>query len=600
MFIVDALRPVENGQVMLPPYHGHLGFMDPLELHVSLVKPRREDIPRRCELICTAYEPASHRSSDFVDLSCVMNEKKGVVASLLDAIGSTNANILLQESSVANHLDHHVVHLTLDLSTMGRSIPISSEDGVRFLKYRELQRLLPVTDERYVTLVTTIIAKCGEDLYWPSEPKPSLPLIRLSPLQEGMSDESYADIEHATVIRLDTESASRVRRVGYNAIQFQPSTIDHIRGLLGVPSTEQLKCLLLSEPSARRLRVVFPRPDISARLVHVGFAHVNRPRALAAISAALSNAGFNLFTSLLRKARPGENLWEVWLENQREEDVVPKRDDLQEQTKAQFEWVFSRISEVAASQYASVLGKYRVRMVLPAYPRSKVSLPDNEFRFPERQDALKEQPRPTALDNVQAQIRNADLGYSAFVEHIPGLRLIEEMLSKRDARTVFISLPRSLAAEGEKFRRRLEDIGYSVDIYLAPDGRPIIKTVIEKIQRCDFFAGIWQCDSRQTSKNVLEPYTSPWLPFELGVARSLGKPWHYVGSSRLEESVIRSLADDRSIQKFDLETPTGKRNAIDALIEAIKSGLPIKGGRLQTKRGSSRATKKRRRPPRHR
>ena len=310
-------------------------------------------------------------------------------------------------------------------------------------------------------------------------------------------------------------------------------------------------------------------------LVRVGVEHSDQPGSVAAISSALAEAQFNVITSILRKQKNDQNVWEALLENRQAADPVPSNDP-----QEQLFWIQRRICAVASGKYVSWLADRHVRLTQPAYPPTKQAI--EPVTFSRDGGPTVRIQRLDPLDRIGDQIRNASNSHSGDnrdrLEMLQVVQnLTESVVTGSRLPMVFLSLPRALQIEGERLKQRLDSTGYNARIYLAPDGQPPIKAVIDLIHQCDFFAGIWQGAPRpQGGVKQLEPYTSAWLPFELGVARAFQRPWAYVAASQLDKLLVSSLADGTTIPTFDLTTQRGIKDAFSKLEELIQRAVQPK------------------------
>lgn len=527
-----------------------------------------------------------------------MHERQGVVASLCKAISNAGGNIVAQESSVIDHLDHHVVHMTVDCSPMGRSRTHAS-DKQNDHRLSEFQTICATSDSRHHRLVASIIAQCGEDLHWSS--RPCSPNMRLAPLNDNAAELYHAVSGTAAVVR---RRATASKPAGYNYVQLPDSIIAKIETQLDIHD-QALKCILLSQTVERTLRIVFPHPDIHSRLVHIGFAHLDAPGTLSDIASAIASSGFNILTSILRKTyKDNQNVWEVWLENTRDNDRVPGGAGGID-TRLSLKWVHRRMSTAQSGHYNRLLAARHVELVSPAYPLPSLdrharkntagSLNAKNAPLPFKTKAISPRPRISVSQNdseslkrTRDQIRYLDQPNSSqeVIERLGTLRAVETFFDPKARPTLFLSVPRTFQTQAMRFAADMHDRGFLVDCYVVADGTPILSSVIDHIRRSDFFVGIWHCMARTTGKRRkrVQRDLNPWLPFELGVARAMGKPWTYVASDILHEDVVRSLADGRSIPTFDFDSPEATQRAFNHLIKLITTELPAAANSGHTKK----------------
>src|SRR5918912_3995863 len=109
MIVLDYLKKTINNSICVPPFHtGHLGLLPNTEVSIGLM-----NLPttHHCELVITPYEPSI---SDMAHVHCIMKDRPGVVQRLVDAVSLLGINIVTQESSAINQLNHHSVDLLID------------------------------------------------------------------------------------------------------------------------------------------------------------------------------------------------------------------------------------------------------------------------------------------------------------------------------------------------------------------------------------------------------------------------------------------------------------------------------------------------------
>jgi hypothetical protein len=77
----------------------------------------------------------------------------------------------------------------------------------------------------------------------------------------------------------------------------------------------------------------------------------------------------------------------------------------------------------------------------------------------------------------------------------------------------------------------LKRLNFEVEEYQDQDGREILTEVTRRINKCDYFIGIWHHEEGSHTT------VSPWMPFEYGVAMALGKGCYVVCSASLPLTV---------------------------------------------------------------
>jgi hypothetical protein len=104
---------------------------------------------------------------------------------------------------------------------------------------------------------------------------------------------------------------------------------------------------------------------------------------------------------------------------------------------------------------------------------------------------------------------------------------------------VFVSLPASCKDHFGLIKTQFKTIGLIADSFIEPDSRDIMESALRKIRDADFFFALWHPD-RDHPSNV-----SPWMPFEYGAARAIGKQRQMLLHADLLPEVRRRLEPSR-------------------------------------------------------
>jgi len=323
------------------------------------------------------------------------------------------------------------------------------------------------------------------------------------------------------------------------------------------------------------LRIFFPKPELAATLVHVGFRHNDLPGALSAITPVIAHASFNVLTSLLRKKNSNQNTWEALLEY-RGADVVPQPTPGQKKDVFQaflVDWVVSKFTEAARVFDMDRIKQSELCITVPEYPRAghtyEVTIRDKlvahksvaprqqQETFKDRSTLLEERLQATATSN-ESQYSEARKALICVVAE-----------NARAKPRVFLSFPHKAKEHGAVLRDVLERDGYLVDEYQLPRGEIIVKEVIAKIGACDVFVGIWHHDSQRDKCTV-----SPWMPFEYGIALAFGRQCVMVHSKELDSSVWQRISPEiahasYSDVRFESET-------IPIIVNKVRDVAPVR------------------------
>lgn len=111
---------------------------------------------------------------------------------------------------------------------------------------------------------------------------------------------------------------------------------------------------------------------------------------------------------------------------------------------------------------------------------------------------------------------------------------------------MFLSLPTQCRLHDrivkEGFERQLK---LHVESFNEPDSKNICETTLRMIRNLDFFFAIWHPDKDRPMD------VSPWMPFEYGVARSLGKPHVMMAHRELPSKVRRRIDPSRGLVEYE-------------------------------------------------
>lgn len=122
--------------------------------------------------------------------------------------------------------------------------------------------------------------------------------------------------------------------------------------------------------------------------------------------------------------------------------------------------------------------------------------------------------------------------------------------NKKDfKKRIFLSYPSTAIKHANIIKDRFHK-EYYIDEYQDADGNPILNEVISKIQKCDYFLGIWHHEVNAISKTG-KYGISPWMPFELGVALSLNKNFLIIRSDKLDKRIWKRITPEKAIPEYN-------------------------------------------------
>jgi len=442
------------------------------------------------------------------------------------------------ESSSIDDLSRHEVFMLLDWSTTDMQDRQVIPSDVRN-RFTDLHAILQTNDRRYLTLLERILTLCGDILDWlPTEP--SVPNIQMHPLDE----------------RRDV-----VRR-GYSVIKRDPQRKFHV--LLTIPDDilrriedstswlppEPLPYIIMSDTDSRTLRVFFPKKGKERSLIHVAFAHADRPGALSAITEVVAASNFSIVNSLVRHEHFRQSVWETLLEY-RDPEAVPNEPD------HGLEWFAQKLH--LDERRRGLMKFFEVSLGIPRYPRLRIEIP-NVTLFSSADQAVPM--AQTSIDGAQAL-----LSMKGVIDHNEAYRarrwLFESLAGMiRTRPSIFLSYPKSAALHADVLKGYLQKEGYEPIEYQSADLNVLRAEVKHRITHADFFLGIWHPEPDRPGE------VSPWLPFEFGIASTLNKPAALIVSSRVHQHVWMRIEKNMAIPQY--EDVTFERETVPLLLAYCK------------------------------
>jgi hypothetical protein len=543
VIVLDYLKKTVDNSIVIPPFHtGHLGLIPKTPVWVGRTDfgPENE---QHCEVLITPYYP----SSDLAYVHCIMRDEPGVVERLLEAVSCLGINVVTEESSAINGLEHHSVSLIIDLCRSHYRRGEKSDD-VQRARYREWQTLFPCEERRYVILFESIIAHCASVLVWDEHPSLIIRPLTLPNVQFKLAEVKEIEQKPELATKPLTKEGEGGKKASYHVKIELPAVLQQIRERFGIlRPAEALTYLLGSQMEERLLRVFFPNPQIVDRIIHLGIRHSDMPGALTALTQLLASEKFNILTSLLRSLSPQGNVWEAILEYRGTKTLPPPpgqsgSSGRRTATREQCEWVAHRLQAGAAKNMVN-LTRYNFKVGLPLYPKPNANWDGFEVKSEQGASAGRtaSDAGRTASDlgivndRAMKELATLDGGGGSRSHNRPSssgedskavsaLRAVVQGSTERRKRLVFISYPRQGAARHAKLLKEALDREADFEGYMydAQGAEPLVETICQRIREADYFVGIWHPDTNQPI-GLGKFGISPWIPFEYGIAKTLEK-----------------------------------------------------------------------------
>jgi len=555
MFTLDYLRRMKDGRISLSPIHtGPLGLVPGTEVSISLMHERRDDAAA-CELSLTPY---SEDVTNLFRLECYLAEDIGVVKKLIDAISTLRLNIVTFESSVLDYKTAHRVAMVVDWTHA--TYPTFHETPARIQRqYESVSNRIPTKDWRYILLYELIVCTCGDVLLFDeslNEPLPSISFIPIRPskvlgptrieVESPLGDMSSVPEQKKTQKKKGALAQNMTSGFRSNFFNIPSGHLNEIHQETGHSVNEPLPYILSSSSSDQSLRVFFPSKTSTGQLVHIAFAHTNRPGALSTMMSTLAAAQLSIITGLVRKRTRNESTFEVLLENQDTSVKPPQRAgiDLLKESDAILEWCANRISSSANAVQLGRHAEFNTTLTMPRYPPRKST---------KTYDISSLKPGATAVKDDEDQVsRFASKvieSHMSSIEdatndkrpnrirkaHLAHLEAVYDRIVDTRPR-IFLSYPGYAKKHAELIKEAIRKSGrFDIKEYQDPDYENIVEEVQKRIRSSDFFIGVWHHEPTDTQR------VSPWMPFEYGMATIAGLDCMITYSDQLPSEIWKRI-----------------------------------------------------------
>lgn len=358
MYVLDRLRSVEQGCLVVPPFHtAPCGLLPGAQVHVSVAETG--------EGITVMVRPYQSSQDNLMLLTAILrNEPPVEITRIMEPVSSLGINIVNAFSSVIDDLQEQHVCMVLDWSTSkehARKRPALPGDR---RKYRDYHSVFPILVDRYVKLFEAIQKSCGAQLA--KRPDGSgLPLLTL---EEIANPPNLLPCGAPEVERF----ANDPRRRFYVKIALPAFLLAKLRIGLEVDDDARLRYHLLSDTRTRTLRAFFPRPEAAHDSVHLAFFHMDAPGTFSSILRPFETAGFRVLNSMVRHDKDGRNVLDAVMrvpagmipDNLRGGDEVRPSESL-------CRWAARTMLEHAEPRDADLFRRCSLDIGAPLYPAPK-------------------------------------------------------------------------------------------------------------------------------------------------------------------------------------------------------------------------------------
>lgn len=539
MFVLDALRQLRSGKLTIPSFHlGHLGFRPELEVesqYFDILSDTGEMTGH--ELTLTPFQ--GHRKDLFL-FKCIFKEQPGVVARALSAFTQLGLNILSLESATIDRDSKHVLFCILSWASSKHTEAIPLEESIKY-KFVDALPLLPTFDQRYVFLLERFLACCFDAIEYEHIPggRLHLPRISIKPFDDFYSPQRIRPLK---VFREVPDQEYRLPAV----------KVDLINGGARRAPSEDAFALLFSETETKALHVIFPQSGREENFLHIGFTHANKPGALLVIARLLQYCGFSIKTSLLRlHEQPDSNVWEMTVERvEGSTEPIPAGKRGVEWFR---DWCFNPENPQAKDilKLAPGVRSYNIQVCRPTYPR----------RYDDRDDEF------AVIDLVPETISTKHEWYKGDHLFLRGLAQMEAAMAGNEKGSwlakliypnlmnrvnfikgqVFLSIPSYCELHTNEIKTRFNnELKLDVVTYTRADASPLVSTeALNMIRDADYYFGVWHHEKNKPGD------LSPWLPFEFGAAKAMGKRFQLIAHQTIPDELTLRIDRNYSLIKFD-------------------------------------------------
>jgi predicted amino acid-binding ACT domain protein len=559
MIILDKPRPFTSPTIRIPLYHrGHLSLFEGAKVWLCLLPGIGEG--NLSELIVT---PIQHDAwSDLWRISLTLKDRVGLVHDVFRILADKDINIITAESSSREGQTLH----SIEIIASAKLYTGSYNDGTH--EQRSIGDL-----EELPELRREILSHMIDDMAFLSSGQPRFRIRRVRHLLNARRIYNNLNEQRGRQgVRPLTREAI-IGKTGRDVTVTLPEEVQDrlFRALNTIDKTPNGNYLMVSNTTDRFLRIYFiPK---GTPIIAPTIEHQDDIGALAAITAALQNADFNILTSLSRLYQ--------WGALARTEFVLQPPNEIRNLGEEEIKGVLEK-----ALSTPTLVRRYSVGIDYPSnYQRGlrikklECGTPDSEAQQDEPLDwrrppesILNSRYRELAQRVAQADAKPEDIWkYQVIQTLVNEQKTVAEIKQPRQRGVIFISYgfgEQKLFVEIEKEAKRQH---FSVitgrDLSGAPRNRD---GIIDLIRRCTHFLGVWtEAGGLPVASDLYVP--SPWLGWELGVSDALGKRWHLLISNRIHPDAWKRIAAETPHSIYEPATLDRQiKNAIRTLSSTAK------------------------------
>ncbi|MFN8422861.1 MAG: hypothetical protein U0470_05510 [Anaerolineae bacterium] len=570
MLILDKPRTMVGREIHVPLYHrGHLSFFPQTKVWMCLLPGELAERPVP-ELIVSPIDFQSW--PDLWRIVVVVKDRIGVVHEILQTIRYHQINIVSAESSMVDQQRLHLLEIVADC--VNYSSPFG--DGNHSERVAAVDSALPALRRAILSVVANDIA-----FYPTGEPRirfrrvwnlyrahKAFQELHTSHHRVLGSEILGPEIESTTVLRrklvgvAGSEVASQNERESSGVVLTLPPAIRARLQQLMPQTNLDTDChyLPVSDTTDRLLQVFFLSAEFP--IVSPTITHREEPGALAVVTGALRDAGFNIMCSLSRVRQYGgigESEFVL---------MLPRLLGLPFNTgelRTQLETALSTRSleryEISVSYPENYTRPFVPKRIIGSgAPELDTSTEASKYHQAQTLSRLQE----LALEYA-VRVDTPGQGGADRSEDRKRFDMVRALLTdEARARNIYAIYPRvfvSHALSDERYRV-IAEIATALGLRpihgldLAIDG-PMREKLVELMDSCDVFLGLWtEKGARRLTQGSPGDegdryWPSPWLHWEMGVAHALGLEVRLLISSNVESTSWKKIVGESHQIRFN-------------------------------------------------
>ncbi|MEK6304317.1 MAG: ACT domain-containing protein [Acidobacteriota bacterium] len=519
MLILDKPQSFDGSTIKVPLYHrGHLSLFPGTKVWLCLLPGAQGEETLR-EIVISPIPFDSW--SDLWRIVITMRDRVGLVNEVFRILADFDLNVVAAESSSIERQLMHSVEMIVDATRY-------SGDGTH--EKRSSGEIEELPELRWA-----ILANFAPEIAFLPSGRERLRIRRVQDLFEARRSFNETQQDRFRLRSKPAIGTSKVTKLGKKdvVIKMPAGIISPLLEALAVTSkSSSPEYLLVSDTTDRFLRAYFLAEG--NKVIAPTVSHLDKVGAIAAITGAIREGGFNILTSLSR-------LYESESQAHTEFVLQPIGWRQGSDNKA------IQATLVDAMSVPTLVNEYEVGISYPDdYSAPIVTKPLSVRRQPFTSALSERIDTRTARDRLRAYQAKLMRPRIQGNEHQYRIRLVEELLRESpsghgEPRKLFIS---SSLKDGDPMLELIKRVGKTKGFLVirATDlgtAHTLRSGVVSAMRPCTHFLGVW---TEQGSVAVGEYFwPSPWLHFEFGVANTVGLHCEFLIDKRIHPHAWQRL-----------------------------------------------------------